>query len=170
MAQSLGFRRHQDPGSGLAFGRSSSMTFDQAYELLDLIEQGSIKLRALLSQFPIKSGSSFEVRDNTLGNSIEECKGMKKAILTLSDAERSLPIRQYSGSINGQDAAHFEHLVVHSAEWLGVDWAMATKIMAKAANIGSDEFVGLAAQKVKNTPRGKLALAAFAQQTSERQA
>ena len=103
------------------------------------------------------------MRDNTLGKSIQDCEEMKKAILALSDFERSLPIRQYSGRIHGQDAAHFEHLVVVRAEWLGVEQAMANKIMAKAANISSDEFVGLATQTVKDTPRG---MAAFAQAKS----
>jgi hypothetical protein len=139
------------------------MTFDEANEVLDLVEKGSVRLRALLSDFPIKSGSSFEVRDNTLGNAIQECQEMKNAILALSDFERSLPIRLYSGSIAGQDAARFEHLIVVSAEWLGVEQAMAVKIMARAANIKSNEFIGLATQTVKDTPRGKLALAAVAQ-------
>ncbi len=72
MAQTLGFRRDFDPRIGLALGTSSSMTFDQAYELLDVIEKCSVRLRALLSEFPIRSGSSFEVRETIRSGKVFE--------------------------------------------------------------------------------------------------
>jgi hypothetical protein len=161
LAQKLGFRKEFDATSGLTLGRSTSMTFKQAYALLDLVENCSVQLRSLLNEFPMKSGSSLEVREKALENTIQSCREMKNAISAIPHSQQSLPIRQHVGLIGGDDAVRFEHLVVTSAEWLGVEQATAAKAMAKAINVSDGEFTQLAAQAVRDTPRGRLVWSAW---------
>jgi hypothetical protein len=134
--------------------QSSPMTFDQAYKILGLAKRCLVKLRALISQYPIKSISSLGMRDQGCEATIQACEEKMKAILALPDVDRSLPICQYSADINGLDVAHFEQSVINMFNSMGAEYHMVTKQMAKGANINSDKFLKLAAQTARETPRG----------------
>jgi phosphoenolpyruvate synthase/pyruvate phosphate dikinase len=138
--------------------QASFMTFDQACELLDLVKEGEVRLRDLIAQYPIKSDLSLELRENMNEGSIQSCEERKKAILALSDFDRSLPINQFGGNIEGLDAAHFERGVIGNATNFMLTQDMAMKRMAKSANISLNDFNKHAMQTVKDTPRGKLVL------------
>ncbi len=138
MAQELGVRDTHD--GTRVFKKSSGMTFDQAFELLDLTQNGFNQLHDLLAQCPIKSGSQFEIRDHGCKASIQSCEKYKKAILALSEDDRSMPIGEYIGHVGGENADQFEHLIFCCVEWLGVENTMVFKLMAKSANMSSKNF------------------------------
>lgn len=138
---------------------SSAMTFDQAIELLDRVKECAVRLRALLAQYPMNSGASFETQEKRCEEDIQVCEKKKEAILAISDFERSLPIRLYGEDINGQDATYFERGVLGTAKNFFMDHMMTFKLVAKCANISSGDFHQHAVDTFKETPRGKLVLA-----------
>jgi hypothetical protein len=138
--------------------KSSSMTFDQACELLDLVRKGFVRLRALIAEYPIKSDTSLEMRDSMCEDSIRDCEERTKAILALSDVDRSSPLCRYGADIDGLDVAHFERSITNMSDWLGSQQVMVLKEMAKGANTNSNDLLSRAVQEIKNTPRRKLVL------------
>lgn len=138
--------------------KSSSMTFDQACELLSLAREGFVRLRALITQYPIKSDASLGMRDRICEDSIQTCEERTKAILALSGVDRSSPLCRYGANIDGLDVAHFERSVSNMSDWLGSQQVMVLKQIAKGANINSNDLLSRAVQEIKNTPRGKLVL------------
>lgn len=138
--------------------KSSSMTFDQACELLSLVGEGFVRLRALITQYPIKSDVSLGMRDRICEDSIRTCEEKTNAISALSDVDRSSPLWRYGANIDGLDVAHFERSVVNMSDWLGSQHVMVLKQIAKGSNISSNDLINRAVQETKNTPRGKLVL------------
>jgi len=136
---------------------SSTMAFDQAIELLDLLKEGSVRLRALFAQYPMNSGASFETQEKRCEGNIQVCEKKKEAILALPDREEFIWL--YGEDINGQDVTHFERGVLGTAQNCFSAQMMAFKLMAKCANTSSGDFHQHAVDTFKETPRGKLVLA-----------
>lgn len=135
---------------------ASSMTLNQACELLDLVREGLVRLRALIAQYPLNS--DLGMRDRICESSILSCEENKKGISTVPEPYRSCSICHYSGDIDGSDGVHFARGVLNMATILGVQQPMVMKQMAKVANMRFDDFLRLAAQTVKDTPRGRRAV------------
>jgi hypothetical protein len=132
--------------------QSSPMTFDQAKEVLNLSTQCLVRLRALISQYPIKSISSLGMRDQGCEETIQTCDEKMKAILALPNVDGSSLICLHGGDINELDVVHFERSVGNMYITAGLELRAATKEMAKSANINSDKFLDLATQTVRKKP------------------
>ena len=61
----------------------------------------------------------------------------------------SLPVRQYIGDIDGENADQFEHLILCCVDWLGVEQTMSFKLIAKSANMSPNKFFDHAMDAVK---------------------
>jgi hypothetical protein len=79
--------------------QSSPMTFDQANEILNLSKQCIARLRALISQYPIKSILSLSMRDQLCETVIQNCEEKINAISALPNVDRSSLICLHGGDI-----------------------------------------------------------------------
>lgn len=101
--------------------QSSLITFDQANEVLNLSKESLVKLRALISQYPIKSIPSLSMRDQLCETTIQHCDRKIKAILALPVIDRSSLICLQSADIGGLDAVHFERSVINMYSSAGAE-------------------------------------------------
>jgi hypothetical protein len=99
----------------------------------------------------MKSIPSLCMRDQLCETTIQHCEKKIKAILALSNVDKSSPICQHGADVNGLDAVHFDRSVINMYNSAGAEHYMVMKEMAKGANINSDEFLKLAAQTVRKT-------------------
>jgi hypothetical protein len=137
--------------------KASFMTVNNACDLLDLVKEGFTKLAGLITIFPLKSDQLIAQVDVT--EDIQTCERRKNALLSMTAVAPSEPLSSFHTQIDGYDTLQFQRSVINMQTILGLQIRKAAKLMAKAANMGSSEFITLVMQAAAATSRGQDAYA-----------
>lgn len=132
---------------------ASFMTANNACELLDLVKEGFTKLADLITIFPLKSDRLISQFDMT--EDIQTCEKRKTALLSMTDVAPSEPLSSCHTQIDGYDTLQFQRSVINMQTIFGLQIQKAAKLMAKAANIGSSDFMTLVMRAARETSRGQ---------------
>ncbi|HEV2302613.1 MAG TPA: hypothetical protein VGR91_13680 [Stellaceae bacterium] len=133
--------------------QTSSMSINNACELLDMVKEGFAKLSGLISNFPIKSGSLIALSD--VEEDIRTCEKRKTALLEITDLAPSESLSSCNREIDGYDPLQFQRSIINMQTLFGLQFQKATEMMAKAANTSHSDFMTIAVRAAAATPRGQ---------------